>query len=287
MTSELVLVLARLNLSLSAAILLVLLLRTPVRRWCGADVAYALWVLPPLVLLGDGVASLLSITQDAGSFSLLPAWVLPPLPAGVASVWAAGAALGLLAYAVAHLREFGRVRRGAAGPAVVGIVRPRLCLPRDFAERFTLEEQRLIRAHERAHLTRNDILANAGVALARCLFWYNPLVHIAAGALRHDQEIACDAEVMEEHPDQRRPYAEAMLKAQLGPAPLSAASFFARHPLETRIVAIARGAPQVYPRILGIFLLSVAAFYLLGFYALTLGGSIAEVESLVILQLKP
>ena len=45
--------LARANLAASLAILLVLALRRPARRWFGAEAAYLLWIVPPLVAAGS------------------------------------------------------------------------------------------------------------------------------------------------------------------------------------------------------------------------------------------
>lgn len=264
MTNEVLLVLVRLNLSLSAAILLVLLLRGPVRRLSGADVAYALWVLPPLAVLGDLIGVFFSLVQTGQVHGLLPFWRPPVLPRWIEEAWLAGAVSGLLLMALAHGVALVRMRKGTLGPAVVGLIRPRLCLPRDFGEKFTPSEQRLIRAHERVHIIRNDVMANTLLGLLRCLLWFNPLVHMAAIAVKHDQEMACDAEVMDIYPDQRRRYAAAMLKAGVGPDGVCG---FGSHPLEARIRAIVRGSPMPHPRIVGILLLAFGAFLLMGAYA--------------------
>ena len=264
MTNELLLVLVRLNISLSAAILLVLFLRGPVRRISGADVAYALWVLPPLAVLGDLIGVFFSLVQIGRVGGLLPLWQPPVLPWWTEEVWLAGAVSGLILMALAHLVALVRKREGTLGPAVVGLIRPRLCLPKDFEDKFTPNEQRLIRAHERVHIVRNDVMANTLLGVLRCLLWFNPLVHMAAVAVKHDQEMACDAEVMELYPDQRRRYAAAMLKAGVGPAGVCG---FGSHPLEARIHAIVRGGPMPHPRIMGIVLLSFGAFLLMGVYA--------------------
>lgn len=47
------------------------------------------------------------------------------------------------------------------------------------------------------------------------MFWFNPLLHVAVRRFRHDQELACDADVLARHPNARRAYADAMLKTQL------------------------------------------------------------------------
>ena len=65
--TDFLLLLGKLNLAMGAAIIVVWLLRRPLRAWFGAPVAYALWLLVPI----------------AGIASLLPPRVAAPLPAYV------------------------------------------------------------------------------------------------------------------------------------------------------------------------------------------------------------
>jgi beta-lactamase regulating signal transducer with metallopeptidase domain len=58
---------------------------------------------------------------------------------------------------------------------------------------------------------------NALLVAVRRLAWFNPLVHIAARFLRSDQEIACDAAVVERHPHTAGLYAETRLGTWLTP----------------------------------------------------------------------
>ena len=85
------------------------------------------------------------------------------------------------------------MRRGEAGPAVLGFLRPRIVTPDGFQTHFTPQEQAAILTHERVHLARQDARINALAALLRCLCWFNPLIHLGARWLRIDQELACDA----------------------------------------------------------------------------------------------
>lgn len=122
----------------------------------------------------------------------------------------------------AELRADGPVYHAArpdVGPALVGAFAPRLVLPGDFADRFSPEEQAVVVAHERVHLAAGDAQINLAVAVARTLLWFHPLVHLAAGMIRADQELACDETVVARLPALRRLYAEAMLKTQFAAAP--------------------------------------------------------------------
>jgi hypothetical protein len=101
---------------------------------------------------------------------------------------------------------------------------------------------------------RHDALVNGVITLAQCLSWFNPLVHLAAFYARLDQELACDDDVMRRFPDDRRTYAEAMLKSHLAtaPAPLGC-QWPSRsvHPLEERIAMLSKPRPGKLWRLAG------------------------------------
>ncbi|MDY0021053.1 TonB family protein [Arenimonas caeni] len=263
MASELPGMLLEATLATSAALVLVLAARQPLRRLAGAGVAYATWALVPLA----GLAALLPAAPG------LPGPIAPmvqPLhgaarEAGVAMqasgtmhwlllAWLAGALALAMVFAARQWR-FGRQLRerelrgddGGAplGPAVVGLWRPRIVLPSDFGRRYTPEEQQLVLEHERQHLRRGDLWAQALCAGLRCLFWFNPLMHLAASRFRFDQELACDADVLARHPRARRRYGEVMLKTQLADFGLPLGCHWQScHPLKERIAMLTRPLPS-------------------------------------------
>ena len=219
-TTEGLLVLLRLNLVAAAAIALVLLFRPLVRRWFGAHQAYLFWLIVPVALLGAIVPApegsgprgpIEAAMGDAGG------WLSAgPHQEALLAAWAAGVLLSAAVAAWRYARFLSQEDSGLAGPAIVGIVSPRVVTPMDFEDRFTPEECLLVRAHERAHIDRLDARCNAVVLAAQCLCWFNPLVHLAARAMRFDQELACDATVMTRLPTQRRRYAETLLHSHHG-----------------------------------------------------------------------
>ena len=176
------------------------------------------------------------------------AWLSAGGHAGaIGVVWLCGAvfAVGLAVWR--HARFAAAIKAGRAGPAAVGVIRPRLVIPADFAERFTPEERALVRAHERAHIDRLDARHNAVAALASWLCWFNPLLPLAARALRLDQELACDASVLEQRPETRRLYARTLLRTHQDAAtPLLGCQWRGpgQHPLEARIRMLARPSPR-------------------------------------------
>ena len=263
MATEALILLARLNLAASAAIALVLLLRPFVRRGFGAHGVYGLWLIVPLAMVGAlaphieaaGPAAPLEAVRDRAG-----AW-LSAGPHGLALVaaWALGLLVSIGVFAWRYGRFLAEARRGCAGPAIIGVFGPRLVTPADFSTRFTPDERRLVRAHERAHMDRLDARWNALALALQCVNWFNPLVHVAICAMRFDQELACDATVMGRLPAERRRYAETLLCShETIVSPLGCGWMGARsRPLATRITTLMRRRPGEGRRGLGTLLLAV------------------------------
>lgn len=232
------------TLATSAALLLVLALRLPLRRLFGAGVAYASWALVPLSLLAVSlpapVQQVVIQTMRLAPVDLQAAVAAPTPALAVASwwtlhgplllavMWGFGALVAVFVFwrqQRRYVASLGRIRRDAAGlmrtevvagcPAVVGVWQPRIVLPADFEARYPAHEGELVLAHERVHLARQDVRLNLLAVALRCAHWFNPLLHAATRAYRQDQELACDAAVLARHPNSRRTYAGAMLKTQL------------------------------------------------------------------------
>lgn len=274
-------ILLRVNLAVAAAVLAVLLLRIPARRLFGPRLAYALWGLPALAIvaallpapviilpappspditafpLHPGVAAKASAAQSATPVDM-SAWLV--------TGWALGAAALLLAFGRAQARFNRAIRQGRAGPAVIGVLQPRVVTPADFTAFYSQQEQRLVLTHEAIHIARQDSRINALMALACCLAWFNPLVHLMARLMRIDQEFACDAAVMTRHPRSRRAYAEALLKTQAGAHALPFGCYWSMtpaHPLVERVSLLTRPRGDTFIRTAGVTLLALT----------TLGGA--------------
>jgi beta-lactamase regulating signal transducer with metallopeptidase domain len=233
MASELfVLTLVRAQAAVSLAVLLVLILRSSARRRIGVGLTYRLWLLAPAAAFASPFPTLSAFLQGPAAVVRAPVAATGSIGAvclqaltvngfwsGCALqltwVWAAGAVamVGLFGAAEARFRRLARA--GLAGPAMVGVAAPRFVTPRDYRQRFTERERDLILRHERAHLVQGDPMANLLVAGFQVLFWFNPLIHLAAAQIRLDQELACDALVVEGRPKARRAYAQALVKAHL------------------------------------------------------------------------
>jgi beta-lactamase regulating signal transducer with metallopeptidase domain len=233
--------LLRANAAASAAILIVLLLRPAARRWLGPEVAYGLWLLVPVA----GLTSLFPNLSDFRNGQQSGALTFQVAHADVLmAVYLVGAAVLLALLIFSEFRFRRLASAGRVGPAVIGSSWPSMVVPSDYEARFTAQERGLIRRHERAHIDARHPHHNRLIALHQLLGWFNPLAHLAARCARLDQELACDAVVAAARPNDRRLYAETLLKGAQVTGPWSAFACAltegGRHPLEVRIGCLAR-----------------------------------------------
>lgn len=210
---------------LASALLMgaVLLVRGPVRRAFGPQVAYALWALPGLRLLlpplptGWPAPTNAPITRAGETIVMViePAREAAGLSVGTVAfaLWLAG----VLAFLVWHLARHGRFTRrvlhdarvieerdgvtvvvsaAAPGPVAFGIHRRFVAFPIDFTVRYDADERALALAHELGHHARADLLANWAALVVLALHWFDPIAWRAFRAFRADQELANDARVL-------------------------------------------------------------------------------------------
>lgn len=251
----------RTTLEVSLLIGLVLLVRPAVRRTLGARAAYWLWFVPlARAVLIDRPEWPRALVERAGVpggelsialYSSPEAWALPAAVPWVA-LWLGGALLWLALRIIGAIRfrrtllseaaaialpsqlsalipqrlQRRRPRYFAADlpgtPFVTGLLRPLVYLPTDFFERFSLDEQKWVVQHELTHAARADLWVQSLWELLRAVFWFNPIVHLAVGAMRDDQELACDQACLRgSSNDDRYSYGKALLiggGAQLFPS---------------------------------------------------------------------
>jgi bla regulator protein BlaR1 len=257
----------------SALVVLVLLVREPVRRHFGARVAYALWLIPAARLLMPTITETIErpavaatprlFATQAMNESLLMSSVATPQqslveqaggwPTILMVLWL-GVAAGLFAARMLAFRrersailrnaeEIGRIgsirlvrSREVSGPLAFGIFDRVIAVPADFETLFAEHEQRLALEHELAHHRSGDLVANLVAFTLLCLQWFNPLAWVAHAAFRFDQEAACDARVLEKRgAGERSDYGRAIAKATSGRALLFASALDRRTTLHRRL----------------------------------------------------
>lgn len=82
-----------------------------------------------------------------------------------------------------------------AMPCTAGLVRPVVLLPDEYVE-WSRERLEMVLLHELGHIRRMDIVPHLLAEVARVVYWFNPLVWIAASRLRAEAESATDDRVV-------------------------------------------------------------------------------------------
>lgn len=292
----------RTTLEVSFLIGLILIIRPIVRRLLGAGAANGLWFLPLICVFvpfrpsrPPTVLEAMSLTGGRLDVMALPKPDAFDVANGtpVAAIWVAGLVLWVGARGVRWIRsrrtlETHSARRGPptkaiarlparlrrldvryfssalpGTPFVSGLLRPSVYLPEDFERRFNTSERKCIVHHELMHFLRRDTLVRGVWEVLRAAFWFNPLVHTAAIAVRTDQEFACDQSVLAScSAEERFHYARALLIGAGAFALPQGISFFSR-PRE-RVIMIEKHRKSSIRNIAG-----VALFSLIGILTLT------------------
>jgi len=100
--------------------------------------------------------------------------------------------------------RFGHARRG---PAVKGILRSHILLPRGIDRLLSERELNSVLMHELTHARRHDNLMRLVYEIALCALWFHPLVWITGSRLALYRELSCDESVI------RRGYGRELVSA--------------------------------------------------------------------------
>ena len=143
-------------------------------------------------------------------------------------IWLTGAAAMALVVLAQNLRFLRRLRKirqpfacmespvsvwlasGLPSPCLVGLFRPEIYLtPEAAAEPDT---RCFVLRHELAHFHAKDQLWSLLRLICQCLYWFDPIVWLAAMLSRRDCELACDERVLKNlDPGSRASYGRALL----------------------------------------------------------------------------
>lgn len=220
------------QLPLSMLLLVLLLGHRSLLKQFGARTLYALWLSVPLLLLSSSLAALLPwrAAQSEIFIVKVTAQQMQQLQHQVQQLdwlvwfWAAGAmvvvaVIGSMQWSLQQMLRQARSisldgLQGSAkhcyqsdqlaGPHISGFLQPKVLLPHDFSSRFSPQQQQLILRHELAHWQRGDLHWNYLALVLVAVSWFNPLIWLAYRRYRQDQELACDALVLQDASAQDR-----------------------------------------------------------------------------------
>lgn len=176
----------------------------------------------PLTAAQDGAAAPTSAPDDRiwlrhGAWAWLALYTAG-LAWRLAHLWRAQRLLGGLAAGGTALAPCGGVPvvevDGPISPMLIGVLRPRLLLPRHLRA-FDPLQRHLIVQHELTHLWRRDPQWLAAGLILETLFWFNPFMRLLRDSLTWAQELGCDRAVLHGQPPARRKAYAAALVAQL------------------------------------------------------------------------
>jgi TonB family protein len=166
------------------------------RIWLAALIAMALLLVPV------SVPQTLRMTIDATATA-------PGTVSGAARsirvfpiVWSIIAALLLLRWVAgifrlhsitrkSRLENGARVSDAIQTPMTWGAIRPVILLP-SYVEGWPREQRDVVIRHERAHIERRDWLWQGFAQVMTAVFWFHPLVWLAAAQMRQEAEHAAD-----------------------------------------------------------------------------------------------
>ena len=104
------------------------------------------------------------------------------------------------------------VVRQLATPAVFGVFRPVLLMPKGYLSRLSRRDTEHMLLHELAHIRRGDLHAHGLYMLLQIVYWYNPLLWLARRQLHHLRELSCDATVANLLREQTSAYRQTLLE---------------------------------------------------------------------------
>jgi bla regulator protein blaR1 len=117
-----------------------------------------------------------------------------------------------------------RVSEEVSTPLVAGALRPVVVVPADRFAALSADEQRMALCHELAHVKRADLWLGCVPALAERVFFFHPLVRLAAREYALCREAACDAAVIDALATSPREYARLLLALGVSPGRMTAAA---------------------------------------------------------------
>lgn len=173
------------------------------------------------------------------------------LDAALMIIWALASFTLLIRWSVGSLRLHRRLKAATpgiegdievwftrdVGPAVAGVVRPRVVLP-EWLSSLPQSQRTLVVEHEHEHVRAADPLVVAVARAARIATPWNPVTWLLTSYLKRGVELDCDRRVLRRHPDVETYGSTLLAISSLHQGSLYGAAAFAETSLRQRILAM-------------------------------------------------
>ena len=157
-----------------------------------------------------------------------------------------------------HLRDNIYISEKIVSPAVYGIIKPRIVLPKSYADK----DNELVLLHEQTHIRRGDNLWRMIAFLIVAAHWFNPLAWVFLKLYLADLELSCDECVLVKLGDSRaKEYAHFLLDSK-GSANVFASAFGGAR-IRTRIENVLSFKKMTWLSLIVFLILMAAIFYVL------------------------
>jgi TonB family protein len=215
-------------------LIVMLLVRQPLRKNIDANTVYKLWALLPLTLILYSIPLPWSYVSELNNVSLQTFLVQPTqnfhknLNSNITFIqylqwiYIIGTFLLVTYWSMSHVNYYKQLKLTRLSPInllivqknkipqklviqqsshiysplIIGLFKQTLVIPEDFNELYNTEQQEMIIAHEVCHFSHYHMWTNQIALTLLALFWFHPLAWRAYTLFRQDQEHSCDQLVL-------------------------------------------------------------------------------------------
>ncbi|WDL54394.1 M56 family metallopeptidase [Xanthomonas campestris] len=144
-------------------------------------------------------------------------------------------------------------------PQLIGPWQPVLLLPARRLPQMADDDLDMALTHELIHLRRRDLWLGLLPSLAQHLFFFHPLVHLAARKYAIAREAACDAAVVAGHRHCRHDYGRLLLQFGVSPRPLGGVASASPSFLSLKRRLVMLQDTSAFPRLAAALILATVA----------------------------
>ncbi|MBN2127899.1 MAG: right-handed parallel beta-helix repeat-containing protein [Sedimentisphaerales bacterium] len=135
-----------------------------------------------------------------------------------------------------------RISPNATSPAVCGLARPVILIPRNLAPKISRHDLHAVLLHELAHVKRGDLWISLAQTLLQIVYFYNPLLWLTNAVIRRVREKAVDEAVLVAMGESASDYPESLVN-------VAKLAFKRRPVLSLRLIGVVESKSALTARI--------------------------------------